>query len=423
MKFLKFFYNSLDNLLFVFGGVLIHVFAARNMETAEFSLFTLIFTIFLLGQALALSFIHEPFVRFYNVESNVEAKRLLLSLTCMMMLWSLPFFVICAVLIIFGVFEISWPDYVLICSSLIVSLVFQFVRRIHHFTQSRGIGAISSFIYLTSTCLLLLVVSFSGLKLNFVNTIAVIGLSATMSMVYNLSAAKLLAIEVRSECLDASRKVLDMRTGLVVFSGNMGFLAVSTAYVLLFPIWGNFDDVANMRMAFILLLPLNHLIASLNTLVLPLIKLKLTAASSEMSSEILVLKWFGISMIIAFGYGLLMMNFFSEIMFCVFDKRIHWDHQTVFMLSTLPALGVAILPFNMYLRLIGKQNYVFQSALITLVCLVGVASLPITGVVVDYFNWVVFCYLTAYLVGAILSGFRFFVALRKRKLLNDKLRF
>lgn len=415
MKTSKFVFNSLDNLFFVSGGMLIQVISAIYMGTSDFGLFTAVFTIFIFAQTLSLSFIHEPFIRFYSLKNELQSKKLLLFLVTRMLIWSLPFFIFGAICVAFDIFKISWINYFFVFISLIASILFQFIRRINHFTESKKIGVFSSFIFLSSISFLLFFILLFDAQLDFVNVLGVIGVSALISLAYNLWAANILSFEVSQNVLVVSEKLLNFKTGLIVFSGNAIFFAISNFYVLMLPIWGTLDDVAKLRMIFIVLIPLNHLVASLNTLVLPMIKRNLSTESSLMKTEIFVLKWLAVTLLIGVFYGLLITKFFPQITLGLFDKDFDLDYMSVFLISALPVLSVMNLPFNMYLRVIGLPHYVTSSAMSTFIALILIVLLPLYLGIDDYVQWFLFSYVMAYFTGTMASGIGFFMAVRRKR--------
>lgn len=376
--------NSADNMLFVLGSMMIHILSARLMTSEEFGYFTSVFTFFVLAQAISLSFIHEPFIKYSDISDDLKANSLMIILLYKLIYWSgILFFLIFSFFFIFGFEFFSAPDYLLVCLCMSLSIAYQFTRRIHHFVGDGVGGVFSSTIFASTSSLFLLGSITFDINIDFQLAVTSIGIASLLGLAYNLRCLKVFDANARDNFEIDKDTLLNVRSGVVVLSGNIIFFLISNAYVPLLLLFSTLSDIGNLRIIFLILMPLNHLIASLNTLALTQIKQKLGDVDEGVSARVFVLRVFTWTAVLSLVYGCVVLFWFADIVWLIFGKDIPLNLFGSLSLLVLPALSVCNLPFSMYLRLIFKQSDVAISAMLGFAALLTVFFV---GVTVDWFN-------------------------------------
>ena len=395
-------YNSLDNFLFVLGSLFIQVFFARYMEADEFGLFTLIFTVLAFAQMVSLSFFHEPFVLHSNSQNIEKSKQLLFFLVSRMLLSALPVFLFGFFLIYITNFKLSLIDYCLIFGSCLAAINFQFLRRFYHFMPLGLFGLYSSISYLVSLCLVLGLYLLFDVTINYKLAFLAVGISAFVASIFNLVVIGYQDGRSGNLWQFTDLGVLNFKMGLKVFSGNLSFFFISNMFILVLSIWGTMDEVGTLRMIFITLLPLNYIIASLNTIALATIKEKLALANSNRAVTYTI-NWFFMILLIGVIYGLFILEYFPSLFSIVFNKNISVDLVSLYLIAFLPLVSIMNLPFNLYLRARGRPDFVAIAALLSLIFLIIFSVSPIYFEVQDNIKWLLFSYFVSYVVGAFIS--------------------
>lgn len=398
------FLNSSDNLLFVLTNFIFQIYFARVLSYDDFGSMNIIYTIYIFIQMIMMSFYHEIFVvesRIHTIDDTISLflgiLKHIIFITSVMCIT-----IAIAMLAIFS--YLSLFDYIIISISILLLVSFQFSRRIFHFTNSHKEGTLSSMLFLLSFMIILFICLYIDLIFTPSISFLILGLSTVPSLIFIIYYTN--KFNNKKNIYELSG-IIFIKRGLVVFVSNLSYWISSNIYVFLIPIIGTIAMLGEFRILLLLVLPFNHIIASLNTIILTKIKIYYENKKNNLSRRLVYL-WIVFICISGTIYGSIVFFFFNDLLLYIFDKSIILLPIEIFLLSIIPMLSVMNLPSNMYLRVIKEQKLVAKSAIISLIMLIiSILILSIvdnfTSITIIFISYVVF-----YFISAILSFIFFY---------------
>ena len=353
------FFAILDQAIFGFAHLCIHILAARWMTIDAYGRFAGVYALIVLGHMVHNAFIIEPSLVFGSTDDSTRKAVFTADVVKLNFHLSSALLAVGAVVAVLGLFIIRHPLVIAVALSLTaVALLspFWLVRRLFYLSAASGKAALTTAAY-ASACLSAL------LTLQYYNVFTYQSAVAVMAIAGALTGGVVLLLTQRQ-----IENIFVWPTSIALGFASYGrwavgsavlIWAISNAYYLVLPLLASAADAGSFRAIVNLFLPIQHALVGTAALLLPIFSRRVAsrkpfALRNWLSPAVLLMS-------VGCIYSLVIYLGGAQILFYAYDGKYAEVLPALTPALLLPPAWAIIIYCNTVLRSLNKPRAVFQA--------------------------------------------------------------
>lgn len=358
----------IDQGIFSFSLLVIHILLARWMKPVEYGAFTVAYSILILLQSLYIGFFYEPMIIFGSGKYKANQLKYLQTLIhghFIISAFSGIILILCS-LILFKTTELLKYSFLGLGIGMPFIFLFNLIRRFYYLRLEPQKAALSSMIYFWGI-LLSIYILFCFKRISpFAAFVAIGGVSFVIGLsILKYFYPQFKLLELNDDNIDLKTVAIDhFKYGKWSGSANLINWIPTNIYFVVLPFFTNIEETGALRALVNFSAPMQQLIGALNLLFLPLAS-KMYSEKQIKSLQRVVSLYTIFIFILTITYWLVLGLFGNNLIDLLYKGKYLKYANLLWLVGFLPLLSTVSLPRSYALRAMKRPDRIFFSYIVT----------------------------------------------------------